>query len=273
MLLLDHASIHPPCTVQRSLQPKVKKKRVKAIRYVGLLHSCIYRYILRTAWYILRHTTLYLESGSSRLASPFCLGCPLVPCIARDVLPLPSLLDGQARKAGLAAPKRPQPRVDLVDIAAPSSVHCCRVCAAKGEAGILALGEHVRDRRSRVTSQKQLDKGDPAHHILDWSHVEAGCRGWFVQLHHSSVLHRPLEGQRELFKCTEENQGAFNVIRPFFVGSVFRQSPIRWTQNTCEVKLWTGIPTVFQGRDHIDCILHTGIQLISICRRKSCDIP
>ncbi len=25
VLLLDHASIHPPCTVQRSLQPKVKK--------------------------------------------------------------------------------------------------------------------------------------------------------------------------------------------------------------------------------------------------------
>ena len=187
---------------------------------------------------------------------------------------------------GLAAPKRPQPRVDLVDIAAPSSVHCCRVCAAKGEAGILALGEHVRDRRSRVTSQKQRDKGDPAHHILDWSHVEAGCRGWFVQLHHPSVLHRPLEGQRELFKCTEEDQGAFNVIRPFFVGSVFRQSPIRWTQNTCEVELWTGIPTVFQGnsvaillnalgkrRNHNNSILHTGIQLISIGRRKSCDIP
>jgi hypothetical protein len=25
VLLLDYASIHPPCTVQRSLQPKVKK--------------------------------------------------------------------------------------------------------------------------------------------------------------------------------------------------------------------------------------------------------
>ena len=61
----------------------------------------------------------------------------------------------------------------------------------KGEAGILALGEHVRDCRSRVTSQKQRDKGDPAHHILDWSHVEAVCWGWFVQLHQPSVIHRP----------------------------------------------------------------------------------
>ena len=75
-------------------------------------------------------------------------------------MPFLSLHDGQAPQAGLAAPKRPQPRVDFVDIAAPSSVHCRRVCAAKGEAGILALGEHVRDRRSRVTSQKQRDKGD-----------------------------------------------------------------------------------------------------------------
>ncbi len=117
-------------------------------------------------------------------------------------------------------------------------------------------------------------------------HVEAGCWGWLVQLHHPSVLHRPLERQRELFKGTEENEGAFNVIWPFFVAFAFRQSPILWTQKTCEVELWTGIPTVFQGnsvaillnavgkrRDHNNCILHTGIQLISICRRKSCDIP
>ena len=249
--------------------------------------ACASCHIACTSCYIPRFTTLYFASGWSRLANPFRLGRTLAPGFAcSSNMPFVSLRDGQAPQAGLAAPKRPQPRVDLVDIAAPSSVHCCRVCAAKGEAGILALGEHVRDRRSRVTSQKQRDKGDPAHHILDWSHVEAGCRGWFVQLHHPSVLHRPLEGQRELFKCTEENQGAFNVIRPFFVGFVFRQSPIRWTQNTCEVELWTGIPTVFQGnsvaillnavgkrRDHNNCILHTGIQLISICRRKSCDIP
>ncbi len=102
VLLLDHASIHPPFTVQCSLQPKVKKTRVQAIRYAGLSHSCIYQYILLTAGYILRYTTLYLESGSNRLASPFCLGCPLVPCIACDLLPLPSLLDGQAPKAGHA---------------------------------------------------------------------------------------------------------------------------------------------------------------------------
>ncbi len=145
--------------------------------WLYFVHTGIYQVILRTAWYILRYTTLYLESGSSRLASPFCLGCPLVPCIACDFLSLPSLLDGQAPKAGLAAPKLPQPRVDsdFVDIAAPSSVQSSSVGTAKWEACFLALAEHVRDSRSRVTSQKQWDKRDPVHHILGRSHVEAGC--------------------------------------------------------------------------------------------------
>ena len=118
-------------------------------------------YIACASCYILRYTTLYFESGWSRLANPFWLGRTLAPGFAcSSSLPFVSLHDGQAPQAGLAAPKRPQPRVDLVDIAAPSSVHCCRVCAAKGEAGILALGEHVRDRWSRVTSQKQLFFGN-----------------------------------------------------------------------------------------------------------------
>jgi hypothetical protein len=109
------------CPVIRhvNLESKVKKKSVLIMTWLYFVHTGIYQVILCTAWYILRNTTLYLESGSSRLASPFCLGCPLVPCIACDFLPLPSLLDGQAPKAGLAAPKLPQPRVDFVDIAAP----------------------------------------------------------------------------------------------------------------------------------------------------------
>ena len=151
--------------------------------WLYFVHAGIYRdqVILCTAWYILRYTTLYLESGSSRLASPFCLGCPLVPCIACDFLPLPSLLDGQAPKAGLAAPKLPQPRVDFVDIAAPSSVQSSSVGTAKWEACFLPLAEHVRDSRSRVTSQKQWHKRDPAHHILGRSHVEALCWGLAYQ--------------------------------------------------------------------------------------------
>ena len=124
--------------------------------------ACASCHIACTSCYIPRFTTVYFASGWSRLANPFRLVRTLAPGFAcSSNMPFVTLHDGQAPQAGLAAPKRPQPRVDLVDIAAPSSVHCCRVCAAKGEAGILALGEHVRDRRSRVTSQKQRDKGGP----------------------------------------------------------------------------------------------------------------
>ena len=63
---------------------KWKKTPVQTIRYVGLVHRCIYQYILHTAQYIQRYTTLYLESGSSRLASPFCLGCLLVYSSVQD---------------------------------------------------------------------------------------------------------------------------------------------------------------------------------------------
>jgi hypothetical protein len=55
--------------------------------------------------------------------------------------------------------------------------------------------------------------GDSAHHILDIGHVEAGGWGWFIQLDHSSVHHRPLDRQFELFKGTEENQDVYSVIR------------------------------------------------------------
>ena len=254
--------------------------------WLYFVQTGIYQVILCTAWDILRNTTLYLESGSSRLASPFCLGCPLVPRIADSILPLRSLIDRQAPKAGLAAPKPPQPRVDFVDIAAPSSVQSSCVGAARWEACCLVLAEHVRDSRSRVTSQKQWDKRDPAHHILYRSHVEAGCWRWLIQLHHPRVLHRPLNWQVKLFKGTEEDQGAFNIIRARFVCSVFRQSPILRTQNTCEKELGTGIPTVIQGnivaiilnavrkrRDHNNSILRTAIHLIRVRRSSVFDIP
>jgi len=223
-------------------QPAAKSEKktcdgnqVCRLSVLGAVHKCIYRYILRTAWYIRRY--------------------------------------GQASKAGLAAPKRPQPRVDFIDIAASSSVQSSSVGTAKWEACFLALAKHVRDSGSRVTSQKQWDKRDPAHHVLGRSHVEAGCRGWFIQLHHPRVLHRPLHRQVKFFKGTEENQGVNNVIRASMAAFVFRQSPILWTHNTCEEELGTGIPTVLQGnivaillnavrkwRDHNNGILHTAMQ-------------
>ncbi len=115
-----------------------------------------------------------------------------------------------------------------------------RVGTAIREAWILALAEYVRDCWSRVTSQKQWHQS--AHHILDIGHVKAGGWGWFIQLDHSSVLHRPLDRQFGLFNRTEgKNQGVYYVIRAGFVGSVFRQSSILWSQNAREEKLGTVI--------------------------------
>jgi hypothetical protein len=53
---------------------------------------------------------------------PFGLDYTLVLCIAHNIFALGGLLDGQASQARLAAPKLPQPRVDLLDIAGPPSV-------------------------------------------------------------------------------------------------------------------------------------------------------
>ncbi len=210
-----------------------------------------------------------------------------MPRIADSILPILSLIDRQAPKAGLTAPKPPQPRVDFVDIDASSSVQSSCVGAAEWKASILVLAEHVRDRWSRVSSQKQRHKGHSAHHVLRWSHAQTGCWGWFVlvQLDSPQVFHRPLNWQVKLFKGTEENQGAFNIFRARFVGSVFRQPPILRTQNTCEEELGTSIPTVLQGnivviilnavrkrRDQNNGILHTAILLIRVCRNSLFDI-
>jgi hypothetical protein len=113
-------------------------------------------------------------------------------------------------------------------------------------------------------------------------HLPRRGRG-FIQLDHSCVLHRPLD---RLFKGTEENQGVYYVIRAGFVGSVFRQSSIIWSQNAREEKLGTGIPAILQRnivsflfnavrirRDHKYGILHTEIQHISVCTHTYYDIP
>ncbi len=123
-------------------------------------------------------------SGWSRLAKQFRLGCTLVQCITHSMVALWST----------RRPKLPQPRVNLIDMAAPLSIHSSSVGTAIREAWMLALAEHVRDCQSQVTSQIQLGKGASAHHILDISHLEAGCWGWFIQLDHSSVILGPLIG-------------------------------------------------------------------------------
>ncbi len=124
-------------------------------------------------------------------------------CADHSILPFWGLFDGQASQAGLATPKLPQPRVDLIDIAAPPSVHCSRVGTAIRKAlrllnmwGIVGVELPARNNGIRGTLNSP-------HHILDIGHVEAGGWGWSIQLDHSSVLHSPLDRQFGLFKSTE----------------------------------------------------------------------
>jgi hypothetical protein len=64
--------------------------------------------------------------------------------------------------------------------------------------------------------------------------AEIRCWGWFVQLDHPSVLHRPLDGQRELLKGAEEYQVVRKVIRAVSVGWILGQSSILRTQSAFE---------------------------------------
>ncbi len=75
-------------------------------------------------------TTFHFESGLICLAMPASFPSTLEPFIAYSFLPLTalsSLLDCQTTQVGLAAPKLPQPGVNLVHIAAPPSVCSSRV--------------------------------------------------------------------------------------------------------------------------------------------------
>ncbi len=88
----------------------------------------------------------------------------------------------------------------LIDIAAAKSVHSSCVGTAKPwrEDWILALADHERDFRGRVTGQKQWHKRDSAHQILGRSNVETGCLCslmMMMSLDHSSVLNRFLDRQ------------------------------------------------------------------------------
>ncbi len=42
VLRSDHASIHPPCTAQPILQPKVKKTRVQEINQISTAYITVY---------------------------------------------------------------------------------------------------------------------------------------------------------------------------------------------------------------------------------------
>ena len=134
ILMFQYQCIHLPCSVHHIL-PQSKVKYYCIYLVLGTLG--IYQYIpVQTCTYI--HTwfttTLHFESGSIRLATPTSLQSTLVSFIAGSVLPVSSLLDCQTTQAWLASPKLPQPRVDLIDIAAVPSIQRSCIGAPHWEA-------------------------------------------------------------------------------------------------------------------------------------------
>jgi hypothetical protein len=104
-------------------------------------------------------------SGSIRLATPTILRRTLLPVNVLSELSIGSLLNRKTSTshAWLSAPKLPQPRVDdLIDIAAAPAIRRCCIGTPHRETRILALTVDVRDCWSRVSCQKQWDKGDSA---------------------------------------------------------------------------------------------------------------
>jgi hypothetical protein len=132
------------------------------------------------------------------------------------------------------------------------------------------LAELVWDCRGRVASQKQEDEGDSAHHVVNWSHIQARYRARLVQFEHFSVLHRSMDGQIQLLKRAEKDEVEHEVIRADFLRRVIRRPSTSRTQVALEEELGACIPTVFKGtidyifydaviiwRDHDNGVLHT----------------
>ena len=61
------------------------------------------------------------------------------------------------------------------------------------------------------------------------------------------MLHRPADGQFQLFKGAEEDQVVTEVIRAASVGCILWGSPTRWTQVAGKEKLQTSIPAKTLG--------------------------
>jgi hypothetical protein len=127
-----------------------------------LLYTSISKYILVYDVSYNLTPPLYFESGLVRLATPTGICSTLLPSryLPLSGLPYCSLLDCQPSQAGPSAPKLPQPRVDLIDIAAQPSVH------PNGKPETLCwlnrwgiVGVELADRKKR-------DKAGPAHHVF-----------------------------------------------------------------------------------------------------------
>ena len=151
------------------------------------------------------------------MSAPASLHCTLDLFLVPSTFPDCSLRHRETTQTGLAAPKHPEPMVNLIHIAATPAIIIGRVSAAHGESRPLVLAELVWDRRSRVTSQKQGNQGHSAQHVGYRSYIEARDRGRIVEFEQLSILHRPMDGQVQSLKGAEEDQLEQQVIWSYFV--------------------------------------------------------
>ena len=118
--------------------PEVQNEKIPVFRmcWTNNVYTGTYKYILvHTFMYthVKVTTTFHFKSGLIRLVTPASFPTTLALSVLCSFLPRSSLLDCQATQAGLAAPKLPQPQVDLIDIAAAPSVSCSSVGTSERE--------------------------------------------------------------------------------------------------------------------------------------------
>ena len=138
--VLEHHHIHVTYTQYRFPQAYYTKKHVVQYfcRYSTYLcvPSMYSRKIVRT-WYVLlvqstylivlvhthtNHTHTSFPIRNHRPCNPYGSPSDTVRRFAGSILPIGSLLDCQAAQAWLATSKLPQPRVNLIDVAATPAI-------------------------------------------------------------------------------------------------------------------------------------------------------
>jgi hypothetical protein len=109
--------------------PSTYSGKIVRTRYVLGVNSTYY---VCTSTYSYKSNSHFI-SGTITLAAVTSLLPTLVRRFEGRILPIRSLLDCQAAQARLATSKLPQPRVDLIDVAATPAIFRSCVCTSRRE--------------------------------------------------------------------------------------------------------------------------------------------
>ena len=144
-------------------------------------------YITVYTWYI---PSIYPSFCTSRTRS-----CPLRRPASLSSLRLGRLAEPlsfghrQAANARLRAPKWPQPRVDLVNMASFPRGPAWTISAPAVKGRLLSAGVLVRNSGGGIAVQKARNERNPSKKVQNPSNIECGNRGGLVQFSHSIGLH------------------------------------------------------------------------------------